>query len=92
MYVPFWVFCCIVLFYVLFVCKCVLYYCQRVSSQLHLTNVSYQNAHTGYAVHPASHSTRTGILPGRKAAGPHPVPNLKISGATPPLALHALTI
>jgi hypothetical protein len=33
--------CLIVLFYVLFVCKCVLYYCQRVSTQLHLTNISY---------------------------------------------------
>ena len=34
MYVPFWVFCFIVLFCVLFVCKCVLYYCHRVSIQL----------------------------------------------------------
>jgi hypothetical protein len=36
---PFWVFCIIVLFCVLFVCKCVLDYCQRVSTQLQLTNV-----------------------------------------------------
>jgi hypothetical protein len=30
-----------VLFTVLFVCKCVLYYCYRVSTQLHLTYISY---------------------------------------------------
>jgi len=30
------------LFYVLFLCKCVLYYCHRVSTQLHLTNISYR--------------------------------------------------
>jgi hypothetical protein len=31
----------IVLFSVLFVCKCVLYYCHRVATQLQLTNISY---------------------------------------------------
>jgi hypothetical protein len=41
MYVPFWVLRFIVLFCVLFVCKCVPYYCHRVSTQLHLTNISY---------------------------------------------------
>ena len=40
MYVLFCVFCFIVLFCVLFVCKCVLYYCHRVLTQLQLTNIS----------------------------------------------------
>jgi hypothetical protein len=36
MYIPFWVFCFIVLFCVLFVCKCVLHYCHQASTQLQL--------------------------------------------------------
>ena len=43
MYVLFCVFYFIVLFCVLFVCKCVLYCCQRVSTQLLLANISYHN-------------------------------------------------
>jgi len=39
MYVPFWVLCFIVLFCVLFMCKCVLYYCHRVATQLQLSNI-----------------------------------------------------
>ena len=41
MYVLFCVFCFIVFFCVLFVCKCVVYYCHRVSTKLQLTNISY---------------------------------------------------
>jgi len=41
MYVPFWVLCFMLSFCVLFVCKCVLYYCHRVATQLQLTNISY---------------------------------------------------
>ena len=39
-YVPFCVFCLTVLFCVLFVCKCVLYYCHQVSIQKQLPNIT----------------------------------------------------
>jgi len=42
MYVPFWVFCFIVLLCVLFVSKCLLYYCHRVSTQLQLKYILSQ--------------------------------------------------
>jgi hypothetical protein len=41
MYVLFCVLCFAMLFCVQFVCKCVLYYCHRVSTLLQLTNISY---------------------------------------------------
>ena len=37
---PFWVFRFIMLFCVLFFCKCEMYYCHRMSTQLQLPNIS----------------------------------------------------
>ena len=50
MYVLFCIFCFIVLFCVLFVCKCVMYYCHRVSTQFQSTKyiMSYQNCYHLY--------------------------------------------
>jgi len=36
---------CFVSFYVLFVCKCVLYYCHRVTTPLQLINILYYKRH-----------------------------------------------
>jgi hypothetical protein len=45
-------YCLIVLFCVLFVCKCVLYYCHRLSTQLHLTKCITAECHiaTGQSI------------------------------------------
>jgi len=55
MYVPFWVFCFFLLFYVLFVCKRILYHCHRLSTQLQLTNMSYHIGPDNHLLHYCQH-------------------------------------
>ena len=64
MYVPFCVFCLIVLFCVLSVCKCVLHCCNRVSTRLQSTNNKTSQIHSAVskclystAQHAATHQT-----------------------------------
>jgi hypothetical protein len=45
----------IVLFFVLFMCKCVQYYCHRVSTQLQLTSISYSQQNKNLVL-------RTGLI------------------------------
>jgi hypothetical protein len=55
MYVPFSIFCFIVLFCVLFVCKSELYCCHRVATQLQFTNISYYvSYHISYSLQESS--------------------------------------
>jgi hypothetical protein len=62
MYVPLCVFCYTVSFCVLSVCKCVLYCCDRVSTQLRLINISYNTSHHITTHHTISYVTSYHII------------------------------
>ena len=47
LFVLFYVLFLFVLFHVLFACKCVLYHCHQVLTQLQMTNISYQRSGWG---------------------------------------------
>ena len=63
MCVPLRVFCFIVLFCVLFVCKYVLYYFHRLSTQLQLTNISYHIISYHISYHIISYIISYHIIP-----------------------------
>ena len=65
----------IVSFYVLFVCKCVLYYCHRVATQLQFTNISTCLCMTTLTeVFPSiflSFKANARVKPAKTGQGPH---------------------
>jgi hypothetical protein len=99
LYVPFWVLYFIALFCALFVCKCVLYYCHRMSIQLQLTNIiSYHTSHhintTARTPNLAHYSRRSPTFYGipRSLLFSIPYRNLACTSNTPPSVSDVLSI